>query len=588
LVPAWIHQALEPPLKNLVSAFGRQSAGFLVAGLLLLVTPRDLTGQGTDSYDRSPARELPRFTLCQIVTGSNDTLRRIRGAWLQAALEAHPESLTRARYHAVSELSGVAALEPKALESERFQHTMGLYRREELTRATARTLEAIRSSIPNDTTRARFDRIFRSRGTWIVDLHDAALEWTQLRSSGMTWSKARSALAAVRWLDPKDSLTSEAVPRATYGLMLLGSTDSAALAGIESDMVKADPVSAEAVKLLLAGYADGRRWYADALGFFVSQRWIPDSPQGQSLAGLVHREWRLLTGDPASAGLKVPAIRTHVCGYPQAVPQYGVPAGLFGRLNSPDNATARLWLQRHGQAALLQAVGWLPPGDTSLVVLQVGAETIRLMTAPRQSRESLNGFLKPADAIAIDPGYSPLLAMGAVVHEWQHLHFRRRQLEAFAQSLAPEPLAFLEIPGVEPFLAEGFAEWTAERILEPLERRWPLLAMGGLEKRAGLLKNGAEDQHSTGYALVATLAAALKDPTRTVRLLLSHAQRPAEIARLPELRRAWRKYSRERDRVLPVPPGRILIPEVTFTVEDGHPDVVASRILLPVKRRPAR
>ncbi|HET6779083.1 MAG TPA: hypothetical protein VFH26_09360, partial [Gemmatimonadales bacterium] len=376
-----------------MSAVGAQLAGFLLPGLLVLWTPADLTGQETDAYDRSPTSELPRFTLRQIVTGSNDTLRRIPGPWFQAAIEAYPESLTRARYHAIAGLSGVAALDRKALESERFQHTMGLYRREELRSAAARTLEAIRSSITSDTTRARFDRIFRSRGNWIVDLHDAALEWAQFRSPGLTWSKARPALTAVRWLDPKDSLTSEAVPRAIYGLMLLATTDSAALAVIKSDMIKADTVSAAAVRLLLAGYADRRRWYADALGFFVSQRWIPDGSEGQSLTGLVHREWRLLTNDSISAGLKIPAIRTHAFGYPQAVPQYGVPAALFRRLITPENGPARLWLQRHGQAALLRTLGWLPPGDTSLVVLQVGAETIRLTTAPRQSRESLNGFL---------------------------------------------------------------------------------------------------------------------------------------------------------------------------------------------------
>ena len=562
--------------------------GFLVSGLLLLWAPTDVAGQDTDAYDRLPSPELPRFTLRQIVTGSNDTLRRIPGPWFRAAMEAQPESLARARYHTVAELSGVAALEGKALASERFQHTMGLYRREELTSAAARTLEAIRSSIPGDTARARFDRIFRWRGNWVVDLHDAALAWAQTRSPGMTWSKARPALTAIRWMDPKDTLTSEAVPRAVYGLMLLATTDSTALATIQSDMNKADSVSAEAVRLLLGGYAQGRRWYADALGFFVTQPWIPEGAQGQSLAGFVRREWRLLTGDSSTVGLKVPAIRAHVFGYPQAVPQYGVPAGLFRRLIVPENGIAHGWLQRHGQTALLRTLRWLPPGDTSLVVLQVGAETIRLTTAPRQSRESLNGFLEPADAIAIDPGYSPLLALGAVVHEWQHLLFRRRQLEAFAQSLQPDTLSVVEIPAVEPLLAEGFAEWTTERILEPLQSRWPLLVLGELEKRAGLVNNGADDQHSTGYALVATLAATLDDPARTAGLLLSHAEHPADIARLPELRRAWKKYARERDRMLPTPPRRILIPEVTFTVEDGYPDVVVSRILVPATRREAR
>ena len=555
---------------------------------MLLWAPTSVAGQDTDRYDRSPSPELPRFTVRQIVAGSNDTLRHIPGPWFRAAGDAWPKTLARARYHTVARLSGVAPLEGKALESERFHHTMGLYRREELTRAAARTLEAIRSSIPGDTARARFDRIFRWRGNWLVDLHDAALAWAQTRSPGMTWSNARPALAAVRWLDPNDTLTSEAVPRAVYGLMLLATTDSAALAAIQLDMTKADSVSAEAVRLLLGGYAQGRRWYTDALELLVTQPWIPEGPQGQSLAGLVRREWRLLTGDSSGVGLKVPEIRAHVFGYPQAVPQYGVPAELFRRLVVPENGVARGWLQHHGQMALLRTLRWLPPGDTSLVVLEVAGETIRLTTAPRQSRESLNGFLEAADAIAIDPGYSPLLALGAVVHEWQHLLFRRRQLESFAQSLPPDPLLAVEIPAVEPLVAEGFAEWTAERILEPLQSRWPLLALGELEKRAGLANNGADDQHSTGYALVATLAATLDDPARTARLLLSHAEHPADIAQLPELRRAWKKYGREPDRMLSAPPRRILIPEVTFTVEDGFPDLVVSRILVPATRTGGR
>jgi len=559
----------------------------MIAGLLLLWTRTDLVGQDTDVSDRMPP-ELPRFTLRQIVTGSNDTLRRIPGSWLRAAMEAQPDSLARARYRSVAELSGVSALEGKALESERSQHTMGLYRREELTGAAAQTLEAIRRTIPGDTTRARFDWIFRSRGNWIVDLHDAALAWAQARSPGMTWSKARPALTAVRWLDPKDSLTPEAVPRAVYGLTLLAATDSNALAAIESDMIKADPVSAEAVRLLLSGYAEGARWYADAVGFFVSQPWIPGRAQGESLAGLVQREWSLLTRTSAEGALTVPAIRPRVFGYPQAVPQYGVPAGLFRRLIVPENGTAHLWLQRHGQTALLRTLRWLPSGDTSLVVLQVGSERIRLTTAPRQSRESLNGFLEPIDAIAIDPGYSPLLALGAVVHEWQHLLFRHWQLDAFAQGMQRDHVPIVEIPGVEPLLAEGFAEWTTERILEPLQSRWPLLVLGELEKRAGLVSNGADDQHSMGYALVATLAATLGDPAKTARLLLSNAERPSDIAQLPELRRAWKRYRRGPDRMLPQPPRRILVPEVTFTVEDGYPDDVTSRILMPAPRRGAR
>ncbi len=552
--------------------------------LLLFWSATNLAAQATDEHGHSTALDLPRFTLRQIVTGTNDTLRRIPGPWLGAAMHAHPDSLALTRYRRAALLSGVAPLEPKALESERFQHTMGLYRREELTEAASRTLAAIRGTIPGETTRARFDRIFRPRGKWIVDLHDAALAWAQTRAPGITWNAAGPALQSSRWLHIKDSVTREAVPRAIYALLVLAASDSAALTSAVSEMSRADSASAAAVRLFLLGYRESQRWYADALEFFLTQPWVPDGGRGESLAGYVHREWRMLAPGRADRAHQVPDIRPRLFGYPQAVPHYGVPTELFRRLILPRNETGRRWLERHGQSALLRTLRWLPPGDTSLVVIQAGAETIRLTTLPRQSRESLNGFLEPSDAIAIDPGYSPLLALGAVVHEWQHLLFRRRQLEAFTGSLQAEPLPLIEIPGVEPFLAEGFAEWSAERILEPLQTRWPLLALGELEKRAGLINNAADDQHAMGYALVATLAATLNDPAETTQLLLRYAENPAEIARLPALRRAWKKYSRERDRVLPVPPRRFLIPEVTFTVEDGYPDVVASRILVPATR----
>jgi hypothetical protein len=40
--------------------------------------------------------------------------------------------------------------------------------------------------------------------------------------------------------------------------------------------------------------------------------------------------------------------------------------------------------------------------------------------------------------------------------------------------------------------------------------------------------------------------------------------------------------------MLSIPPRRILIPEVTFTVEDGFPDLVVSRILVPATRTGVR
>jgi hypothetical protein len=259
-----------------------------------------------------------------------------------------------------------------------------------------------------------------------------------------------------------------------------------------------------------------------------------------------------------------------------------VPPALFSHLVHADNASASEWLQRNGQPDLLRTLRWLPAGDTSLALLRTASETLRLTTVSRQARESLNGFLEPRDAIVIDPGYSPLLALGAVVHEWQHLLFRRRQLERFADSLGSRRRPIVPLPGVQPHLAEGFAEWSSERVLAPVAARWPLLGFGELEKRADLVQRDADDQHAIGYALVRALAAALPNSGRTTELLLRHAEYPAKIQFEPELQKAWKKCRAASVRVLRAPTSRSLIPEVTFTIEDGFPDVVATRILVPM------
>jgi hypothetical protein len=373
----------------------------------------------------------------------------------------------------------------------------------------------------------------------------------------------------------------EAVPRALYGLMVLAAADSAAFNRVRADLWRADSVSAAAVLLLLTGYTEGQKWYTDVLEFFLIQPWVPGGGRGHSLADYVRDDWHRQGRLASEAGTPLPDLRARLFGYPQAVPHYGVPPALFHRLITADNASARHWLERYGQAGLLRTLRWLPPGDTSLVLLQAGSESIRLTTLPRQSRESLNGFLEPGDGIAIDPGYSPLLALGTVVHEWQHLLFRRRQLDAFARKPPARQEAVVELPGIEPYLAEGFAEWSAERILAPLVARWPLLALGERVKRAGLAREDADDQHSIGYALVRVLAAALRDPAKTTELLLNNAEHPGRIANRPALRQAWKAYGRSPDRVFAVPARKVLVPEVTFTVEDGFPDVIASRILIP-------
>jgi hypothetical protein len=501
---------------------------------------------------------------------------------MQAATLAPPESLAILAYASAASRSGLTPLEGHALTSQRSQHVMGLYRRAELAASARRTLESIRAAIPADSTRARFDRIFRRGGAWVVDLHDAALAWARSRGVQVRWESARPALIAAGWLPPGDSTDGlETVPRALYGLRVLSENDSAAFAAVYADLGRADSSSAAAVTLLLRGYAEGQRWYAEAVGFFLSEPWAPCGETGCSIGDLIRNDWLRVRAPSSGSPTSTPQVQPQLFGYPQAVPHYGVPSGLFSRLVSADNELAGQWLQRHGPAALLQAIRWLPAGDTTLGLLQFGRETVRLTTVPRQARESLNGFLEPRDVIAIDPGYSPLLAIGAVVHEWQHLAFRRLQLEDFAATLPKQVLPIITLPGIQPYVAEGFAEWSAERILAPLTVRWPLLGLGELEKRAGLALESADDQHPLGYALVRELATVLKDPATTTRLLLRYAEDPSRIDGEPALRAAWRKHRGARDYVFAAGMRMVLMPEVTFTIEDGYPDVIATRILVP-------
>jgi hypothetical protein len=247
----------------------------------------------------------------------------------------------------------------------------------------------------------------------------------------------------------------------------------------------------------------------------------------------------------------------------------------------PDNSTAAAWLERHGDANLLRVLNRLPRGDTTLALLRAGSESLRLTTVSRQARESLNGFLEPQDAIVIDPGYMPVLALSAIVHEWQHLLFRRTQLEMRVEAREQRASLQIELPGVQPYLAEGFAEWSAERILAPVAERWPLLSLGELEKRADMAQGGTDEQHVLGYALVQALAIHLPDPSALTSLLLRHSEQPSRILAHPAIRKAWRKYRGAPDRALPGPTYGTLIPEVTFTIENGFPDVVATRILVP-------
>jgi hypothetical protein len=262
---------------------------------LLALQPAGSTGSlvaQAPSPASARSSSLPRFTLREIIAGRNDSLFRIPGSWMRAATLAAPESLAMSAYISAAARSGVTPLEGSTLATQRSQHVMGLFRRAELVAAARHTLESIRSTIPSDSTRARFDRIFLSRGSWITDLHDAALAWAQSRKATITWGAARRPLTAAGWVPDGDTAdVSEVVPRALYGLTVLAAHDSAAFALAHADLFRADAAAGEPVTLLLKGYAFGQDWYAEAVEFFLRERWIPDGGSGRSIGDLVREDW---------------------------------------------------------------------------------------------------------------------------------------------------------------------------------------------------------------------------------------------------------------------------------------------------------
>ena len=516
---------------------------------------------------------LPQFTIRQIVAGRGDTLLRLPGRWVAAAAAAVPAASYETAYAAAAERSGLARLSGETLATGAPLRMMGVHRRGEVSAAVGGTLAAIAAQIPDPAVAATFARLFRPRGAWLTDLHDVALARGQLQLRSASFASAAPALVSIGWLSPDSTGAIEPVALALYRLYALSATDTATVGGLRTRMRELEPAAYAAVAALLTGYREAATWHAEAIRFFLTERWIGGGPAGRSLHDLVRDAW---LGD----SLPVPEIRTRPFGYPQAVPRYGVPAGVFARIARADNWPAHEWLRRHGSSRLLEVVRMLALDFTAPATLQAGEETLRLASVRRQAETSTNGFLEPRDAIVVDPAYVPLLALGAVVHEWQHLAFEHRRLAA----LPAGDTTMVVLPAPDPFIAEGIAEWKAERILASLASRFPLLAVGEPEKRARLSRTRPDDQHLLGYAMVRALHDALPEASRTDArlgaLVLAAAADPFAVAADPVLARAWGRHA-GRDHVVPAPSRRIVVPETTFTVEDSYPDLVGLRILTP-------
>jgi hypothetical protein len=511
---------------------------------------------------------LPRFTVRQVVAGRPSGTLVVPGAWLAAARAR--DWGTDSAYASLASASGLLRLSGDSLEEVSVGRVMGAARRGEMRAAAERTLAAMRAQIADPAVRARFDRIFRPRGAWVVDLHDAALTLARAAFPGLDPRQSVEALQAIGAL-PEGVPEEDALARALYRLNLLRASDSVAYGQLLGAMRAGSPASHAAVTSLLSAYDAAEAWHVAALRFLVAERWITEG-RPVAIADLVQASWAARLDS-----VTLPEIRSYHFQHPQAVPRYGVPGRLFARLVRAGNLSAKQWMERHSGAGLLETLRYLELDLGPNAELAAPAETLRITSVREQARQSSNGFLEPHDAILVDPGYVPLLAVGAVVHEWQHLlEERRRRL-----GLATEEGEVLVIPAIDPFIAEGAAERRTELLLAPLLARFPLLGLAEVEKRARLAARSHDEHHVLGYALVRALEEAVPDAERREALLARAGDDLAAAADAGEAARAWRAHRGAAPLRLDAPSRRVLVPETTFTVEDRFPDVLEVRILTP-------
>lgn len=508
---------------------------------------------------------LPRFRASQLLIGRNAAEYRLPGAWARAVDEAPPDFAAIA--DARSRKAGLTPIPAESIGTAGLFTLLGLYRRAELTAAAIRALETVRAGLPAGRPQAEFDQLFRPRGRWLVDLHDAALERARLRLKSLELEDARPALQGAGQMGSDALPAPDAVRYSLYRLSALRQRDSAAFSAVRERLGGSGQPAFQAVDALLDGYEEAAEWHERALGFLLTQPWVENAAGRTSISVLIARAW----GRPEDRGLR---IRTWYFGHPDGAPRVAVPPDEVHRLVAAENWTAEEWSSRHGPAGVLALLRTLDPGFGPRATLESADGPVRLTSVAREARTGASGFLEPVDEILVDAGFVPLLALGTVVHEWQHLLMERARYEfpdgAPMQATANAVL----IRPSDPFLAEGLAEWMTERILAPVAEEIPLLAAGDAAKLAYLAAASPQDPHVYGLRMLEALETALGEPARVRELVVRHSTDPGAIA--AEVPR-WRSANLP-DRVLPARGQRRVVPETVFTVEDGVADVVETRI----------
>jgi hypothetical protein len=412
----------------------------------------------------------------------------------------------------------------------------------------------------------------------LLDLHSAALDLARLRSRRLSWATVLPALGASGWIADSTALADYEAPAAIRRLRLLTAADSTAARALLKEARLKAPESIDALAVLLHAYPAAEAWHRQAMAYLLGAPWVATAQGNRSPAAIVHAAWRSMRPEDADRASRIPRILSASFGQPLAVPRNGCPARSVDALVTPLNWTAEEWLRRNGTDRLLAVVrrldGFAGPG----LLVERAAESLRVMSVERRAAESSSGFLESEDAIVVDPGYVPVLALGAALHEWGHLLVDGWRFE---HAVAVRDSSEIALPEISPWLNEGSAEAWTDLVLGGIVERHPIFGLSEAEKRTRLAQGDAAEPHVAGYLVVRAMLSSpegVKAGTgRVLGRLVARDDIPSVLSDRV-LGTAFPAKTAAVDYVAAIQSRRFLVPETVFTIEDFVPDIVSTTI----------
>ncbi|MEO5826153.1 MAG: hypothetical protein ABIR59_09725 [Gemmatimonadales bacterium] len=510
--------------------------------------------------ERWPVR--PRVTVRQLDIGSSAGATLIPAAWRAAA--PNPQQVI-VEYDSLARSAGIVGATGFDLIRRGQRLALGFDRPSR--DAMKLVLERIATTAVAD---AEFTRIFRGPGGLRLDLHEVAVQAARIRAPQFGLDAATRALIRLQLVAPgtRDTI---ATYEGAWRLWSRMGRDSARVFRQLDSLAVVDAVGARDMRALLTGYTDASRWWISAVVWLMTHPWLMrDDGNVVSPVDLVSAFW-------SKASLPLPAIEPIRFGGVQAVPVIGG-SRLGVRLVRPANASAAEWLAQGGVDAALRT--WHDLDTDEGIVLDMGSMSARVTAPAAVARGRLGGFLAAQDAIRIEPGIMPVLAVATLVHEWQHLLFEGGRLEGAGWGIV-ESGRELRILDSDPWLGEGAAEWATETALAPVHRGMPMLAFMEAEKRSGIALASDDDPHVLGYLLVRALVERADNVVQVRDRLLRHLHDPAALAAAF----GWPRPDGAATITLARPVTRAVIPEITFTWDEGVAELVQRRLIVPDTRK---